>query len=1439
MKTLGLDLGTNSIGWAIRNSDAEDNQIEKYGVAIFEKGVGSEKGVEFSYAAKRTQKRSVRRLYQARKYRLWETLEVLISYGYCPITIDQLNGWRKYDKLNKRKYPHIEAFEQWIRLDFDNDGKPDFSSPYQLRALLVGEKLDLNKQSDRYKIGRALYHIAQRRGFKSSRKDAIVDELGERKDAKSEIKKDNEFSNSFNKKFEKTLADFPTIGAALAYIENQGERVRLEWIQHTFRKHYRDEIIKIFEFQAINIDSDLFKKLVENSKNKYNGAIFYQRPLRSQKGLVGNCTLEKNRARCPISHPAFETFRALSFLNNIEFKQIGDPGAKWLQIPLDLRQEIYNDKFIGRQKPDFLFLEITEYIKKKGFNWELNYKDKTHVSACPISARLNDIFGETWEKIQIPKVKRKDAKTNKEFYDIEDIWHVLFSFDDDESVKEFAIEKLKLSDEKSKKFVGAWKALPDGYSMLSLNAIKKINRFLLKGYIYTDAVLLGNIPELLGSNIFNENEDLIVNSLKGVLLDNRKDKYKINIANTLISKYKSLPYEERFGHKDQNYKLAETDEKEILKTTIEAFGDKTWEKLNDNEKQETIYDVSKLYQKFFKSEKREYILLPRVADSLERFLNDNFPKLSENKTAKLYHPSMVDIYPSLERSNDGKYYLGSPKTGVFKNPMAMRTLYILRNQINYLIKTGQINEETRIVVELARELNDANKRWAIETYQRQRQAENNEFAEAIRGLLQVENDLTINANADSNDDIDKVRLWYEQVKSAQNNKGKGEYAQNKWNNQESVLFANLAQTKSAIEKYRLWKEQKCSCMYTGRLISITDLFDENKIDFEHTIPRSISMDNSLENLTVCFAKYNRSIKKNQIPTQLPNFDNDAPINGEIYSAIKPRLKEWEDKIEHLKVNIEYWKGKSKSASTKDYKDEAIRQKHLWFMELDYWRNKLSRFTMTEVTTGFKNSQLTDTQIISKYAYHYLKSVFEKVEVQKGTHTAEFRKIYNLQPKDEKKDRSKHSHHAIDAAVLTLIPYSKNREEILRKSFIQSERFKLGFEKEKQYHEKPYKGFNISHISQIEENILINNISRNQALVPAKKKIRKRGQIVYIKDKQGNEIHDSFGKPIPMFAQGDCIRGQLHQETFFGAIKLPITDENGKPKTENGKFIYDDKITYVVREPFLFKKDANSPGFKSLEEIETKIVDKHLFALIKTQIGEREFRTAMNEGVYLFDKNGKKSGRIRHIRVFVRATEPLRIKEQTYISDKPSVHLPDKEHKKYYYAGNGENYAYALYQGIIKNKIERDFRIINLFDAANILKISESRRFTVEQEIEYNKKGDSIILHALLTIGQKVMFFKEYPDELKDLSISERSKRIYKIQGFEKDGRIRFLHHIDSRDDKQLKELELTYGKGIWQGFSSLNYEIPWPKLKLSVGNLNFLIENKDFEINPDGQIIFF
>src|SRR5690606_7609183 len=142
-----------------------------------------------------------------------------------------------------------------------------------------------------------------------------------------------------------------TIGQLFALLEDDGVRIRENIAQHAIRENYKDEIRYIFEdVQQLGLDHPLYTLLVESKQGLNDGAIFYRRPLRSQKGSVGKCTLERDKYRAPVSHPAFEIFRAWSFLNNIKYKSI-DESVSWQPLPQDLKQEIFREKFFRKSRP--------------------------------------------------------------------------------------------------------------------------------------------------------------------------------------------------------------------------------------------------------------------------------------------------------------------------------------------------------------------------------------------------------------------------------------------------------------------------------------------------------------------------------------------------------------------------------------------------------------------------------------------------------------------------------------------------------------------------------------------------------------------------------------------------------------------------------------------------------------------------------------------------------------------------------------------------------------------------------------------------------------------------------------------------------------------------------------------------------------------------------
>lgn len=455
-RILGLDLGTNSIGWGIINQSTKE--IIASGVRIFPEGVENlgQGQRELSKNATRTGYRSVRRQYFRRKIRKNRLLKTLRKNQMAPV--DQA------------------AMIDWYVLP-----------PYELREKALSEKITL------LELGRIFYHLSQRRGFQSNSRSATANEDGaiyKTKEGKVGIPDTQKLIDE---------SEAGTLGGALSELgKNRNQHEQRLRSRYTTRQMYIVEFDRIWEEQAKyhpQLSPELKTIIGGRKRDGFDddGILFFQRPLRSQKQNVGNCTFEKNKTKCPISHPIFETFRVWQFANSIKC------NGEELHI-LDMQKIV--DYLLKYDKKKFL--DIRKRIKKADSHFTFNFQDEDRIVGSEMISKLasKKIFGESWFDF-----------TEKEQ---DDIWHIFYHFDDKEKFIQYAIDKWGFDESKARE---ASKIYPkQGYASLSKKAINNILPFLKMGYRYDIAVAFGGIKNAFGE-LWN---DLSTDDLQ-LLRDNLPD----------------------------------------------------------------------------------------------------------------------------------------------------------------------------------------------------------------------------------------------------------------------------------------------------------------------------------------------------------------------------------------------------------------------------------------------------------------------------------------------------------------------------------------------------------------------------------------------------------------------------------------------------------------------------------------------------------------------------------------------------------------------------------------------------------------------------------------------------------------------------------------------------------------------------------------------------
>jgi len=373
--TLGLDIGSKSIGWALL-TDKPKSSILDIGVRVFPEGVDRDtKGAEKSKNATRREARGARRVHQRRNLRRDELVKALREAGILP--------------------DDDEALQELLKKE-----------PYQLRAKGLDEKLRL------YEFGRALFHINQRRGFKSNRKSGDGKENGKIKEAAGKLQQEIEG------------AGCRTLGEYFAGLNTEDQRIR---DQYTFRSMYEEELDKIWEKQSEYYPEVLTDELREKVRDEI---IFYQRPLKPTDDLIGMCDLEPDERRCPRGDWFARRFRLLQDVNNLK---IHSPDGTERGLENDERRIILKEldahekvKFSSLKKKLGL-LETQEFNAEYEINEKGKKREKLKGDEFSASMRSKKIFGaKKWESMdEQEKIELNNA---------------CLELDDDELVEKMKVE---------------------------------------------------------------------------------------------------------------------------------------------------------------------------------------------------------------------------------------------------------------------------------------------------------------------------------------------------------------------------------------------------------------------------------------------------------------------------------------------------------------------------------------------------------------------------------------------------------------------------------------------------------------------------------------------------------------------------------------------------------------------------------------------------------------------------------------------------------------------------------------------------------------------------------------------------------------------------------------------------------------------------------------
>lgn len=453
---LGIDLGSASLGWAAIKVDQTGmaNGLLRTGVRLFDPAVTGdiEKGQDESNAVARRAARLIRRQLRRRAARQSELFRLLQLQGLLP----------PYDgaeaDASQQRHSILNALDRDLAAKWTNQDIAGARAAAELPLYLL-RKTALDAPLEPFELGRVLYHLSQRRGYRSNRKEQTSE-----KSATGKAKKADELGavEAGIKELddEIRLSGARTLGEYFVSIDPHAQKVRGRW---TARRMYEEEFAAIWLKQATFHEALLTEELHRQIKH----LLFFQRPIKAQSHLIGNCELEAGERRAAWATLEAQQFRVLQKVNDL--KVILPGNVNGIPLTSDQRQTVLE---LLENSTEATFKKIRKTLglsESVGFN--LQRGGETKLKGNLTNAHMAQVFDERWTGMS-----EEDKKQV-----VED-WRTI---EQEDSLIRRAIEHWNL-DEAGAEWLASRPA-PGGYCSLSRKAIRRLLPLMQAGKRFKEA----------------------------------------------------------------------------------------------------------------------------------------------------------------------------------------------------------------------------------------------------------------------------------------------------------------------------------------------------------------------------------------------------------------------------------------------------------------------------------------------------------------------------------------------------------------------------------------------------------------------------------------------------------------------------------------------------------------------------------------------------------------------------------------------------------------------------------------------------------------------------------------------------------------------------------------------------------------------------------------